>query len=225
MSDLLKYINIHTHNDISDQDKISVINIFPDKCSQINDNSLQYYSIGIHPKYIDEQTYIFELQIIEKMSSCKSVIAIGETGIDRLGLISTDLQIDIFKKHISIANKFKKPLIIHCVKAHNEIMSILKKTKNCVPVIFHGFNQKAEIASEILKQGYYISIGHSVFNSNSNAFILIRNIDLSKIFFENDDKDFSIEEIYKYVSEIKNISIENIKESIFQNFCKVFKNE
>ncbi|MDZ7934269.1 MAG: TatD family hydrolase [Emticicia sp.] len=97
------------------------------------------------------------------------------------------LQEEIFIKQIRIAEEVKKPIIIHCVKCFNELISIKKIIRPKVPMIVHGFNNNLTIAQMLLERGFYISLGAAILQENSNAAQLLTQIPLEKLFLETDD--------------------------------------
>lgn len=177
--------------------------------------------MGIHPWYIDSKTIKAELTQMKIASRHKNVLAIGECGLDRICDTDFKLQEKVFIKQILWANEIAKPLIIHCVKAHHEALLILKEYNRISPVIFHGFNNKIEIANKILEQGHYLSFGKHIMNPIiENVF---SKISLEKIFLETDDCDIDIESIYKQAAKIKNISKEQLSLQIKKNLESILK--
>ena len=178
-----------------------------------------WFSAGIHPAIISEN---FEIQFswLKEISQNKNCVAIGECGLD--GLIKADekLQEEVFLKQIEWANEIQKPLIIHCVRRFPQLISLSKKAK--VPLIVHGFNKKKSIGEDLLKNQFYLSFGKSLLE-NVNLQNFLEEISLENIFLETDDADFEIEKLYQKVSEIKNISKENLLKTIDENL-KIFKN-
>lgn len=210
-------INIHRHQP-HNNDEWSIQNLHA-HFDQLN--SLFNYSVGIHPWYIDSKTIKEELAQMKIASQQKNVIAIGECGLDRLCTTDFKLQEKVFIEQILWANEIAKPLIIHCVKAHQECLTLLKEYNRTSPVIFHGFNNKLETANNILNQGYYLSFGRHIFNpAIENVF---SKISLEKIFLETDDSDISIDDIYKQAAKIKNISTERLSLQIKNNLERVLK--
>jgi len=211
-----KYIDIHTHRKENSENVFSLHNISPEDFIQLPNNEKNFFSAGIHPWYIDS-TVEEKIKTLRQIASHPSVLAIGETGLDKLCSIDFNLQKEIFNCQILIAEEVKKPLIIHCVKAYNEIQQILKNAETDVPVIFHGFRGKPQFAKELTKAGFYLSFGN-LFNKES-----LKMMPLDRIFLETDDKDLRIEEIYRLVAETKNISVERLIEAVGENFERCFK--
>ena len=148
-------------------------------------------------------------------------MAIGECGLDRICNTDFKLQEKVFTEQILWANEIAKPIIIHCVKAHHETLSLLKEFNRTSPVIFHGFNNKIETANKILNQGYYLSFGKHLLNpTTENVF---SKISLEKIFLETDDSNIGIDAIYKQAAKIKNISTEQLSLQIKKNLDRIFK--
>jgi len=184
-------------------------------------NSLFNYSVGIHPWYIVSNTIKEELAQMKIASQQKNVIAIGECGLDRLCTTDFKLQEKVFIEQILWANEIAKPIIIHCVKAHQECLTLLKEYNRTSPVIFHGFNNKLETANKILRQGHYLSFGRHIFNPIIES--IFSKISLENIFLETDDSDSCIDDIYKQAAKIKNISIEQLSLQIKKNMERIFK--
>ena len=171
------------------------------------------FSVGIHPKDIDEN-WEENFEKIKEISLLPNCVAIGECGLDGLISVNENLQKEVFERHILWANQIKKPVIIHCVKRFSEIIPFQKIAE--IPLVIHGFNKKKTIADEMLRHGFYLSFGKSVLHSLSLQSIL-KEFPLEKMFLETDDANFNIEELYQKTAEIKGISIENLHNKILKN--------
>ncbi|MGO4708044.1 TatD family hydrolase [Chryseobacterium sp. 2TAF14] len=171
------------------------------------------YSIGIHPKDINEENIERQFGWL-KSNFTENCFAIGECGLDGLVSVEQKIQEEVFKKQIDIANDFKKPLIIHCVKKFYEVISFRKIANQ--PMIIHGFNKKQSVADDLLKNKFYLSFGKPVLYNLSLQNVL-KTTPLDKIFLETDNEDFNIEELYIKVSELKGISLERLNERILEN--------
>jgi TatD DNase family protein len=182
------------------------------------------YSFGIHPWKIDKDVndVLAEMDTITRNRRC---IAIGECGLDKAIDTDFELQQKIFCEQIQIANEVQKPLMIHCVKAFNELTACLKKMNNTVPVIIHGFNNNQNIANDLLKHGYLLSFGKALMDDGSNASEVIKHVGRKNFFLENDDSNVSIRDIYKRASEILGIEEQFLQEQLKSNYQRIFKEE
>ena len=210
-----KYIDIHTHRKENSENIFSLRNLSPEDFIQLPGDGKNYFSTGIHPWHIDS-TIEEKINSLRQIASNPSILAIGETGLDKLCNVDFNVQKEIFNYQISIAKEVKKPLIIHCVKAYNEIQQMLKEAQPNIPVIFHGFRGKPLLAKELTKAGFYLSFGN-LFNDES-----LEITPLDRFFLETDDNDIGIEKIYKIAAEVKGVSIKNLIEIISENFGGCF---
>ncbi len=210
------YINIHTHCTLA-----PTAQIFPIPNVIISKNYLFPHpcSLGIHPWYI-EQNITAQLDALHQYGKKKQVLAIGECGLDKLCDTDWALQEVTFRKQIGYANSIRKPLIIHCVRAYQECLRILQEENVQVPVIFHGFEKKMELATQILHSGYFLSLGAALLSGNKDN--LIQEIPLDKILLETDDKSVNIIDIYAYFCRVRKIEMQVLKEQLYQNFTHIF---
>jgi len=212
------YIDIHTHNEASGG--ISIFNIFPEIL--FTKPAENYHSIGLHPWYIGEN-HPEKMETVKNFAKNKFCIAIGETGLDKIKGPNFDLQKNILQKHIDIAGLTNKPLIIHCVRAFEEIIQIRRMNKSKVPWIIHGFNSKASIAERLVKEGAILSFGKDLAHSGSNAqkalVLASRNI----FFLETDEGEIGIAEIYHHAAAILNVTIKDLVIKIEKDFRKIFR--
>jgi TatD DNase family protein len=193
----IPYINIHKHGEDFSEGEFSIRNIFAHNIPEAVEKWKGPLSAGIHPWHIDEKSIDEQLTLVKTASHHQNVIAIGEIGLDRLTSAPLLLQKDVFIKQLEIAATVNKPVIIHCVKAHSEIVSIVKKTGFKEKVVFHGFSQNRQIAEQLLKNGFYLSFGQALLNEKSNASKLFSEIPDSRFFLETDETDVKISEVYK----------------------------
>lgn len=209
------FINFHCHDKQTLSYRvIRIVNIYPEDFNLIDKEG--FYSIGLHPWYIVPHRIDKMLEYVEKYIQQKNVIAVGEIGLDKIQP-EYELQKEVFVKQLLIAEKYRKPVIIHCVRAFQDVMSILKLQKISVPVIFHGYNSNPQDAEKIAEKGYYISFGKDILNDKSNAREIITEISPKNIFLETDDSDFVIREIYDKAAELLDTDLYDLKMQMYDN--------
>lgn len=215
------YINIHSHHLGADGD-ITITNTHQ-FFERIIDSNI--HSIGLHPWYLNTNTLNEDLSSLERYAHLKNVIAIGECGLDKLCQTDWELQKKAFIQQIQIAEKLKKPVIIHCVKAFNELIETKKELKVKTPMIVHGYNNNKHIAEQLLQHGFYFSFGKSLLKSDSNASALIVTLSKERIFLETDDADISIKTIFDAAASRLQMNEDELKAIIYNNFKTVFQYE
>ncbi|PKB18405.1 TatD family hydrolase [Flavobacterium sp. 5] len=213
----MKFFNLHTHKFTNQESVLELVNQYP----QEFDASIPFYSIGIHPWYIDKQRLEADLQIIENKLQEPNCLAVGECGLDKRIEISLELQKKVFEKQLLLAQKYNKAVVIHCVAAFQEVIAIKKQLKITVPMLIHGFSKNKQVAKELIDNGFYISFGKYLMRNHDmeSVFLSVPN---DRFFLETDILDEGIEEVYSLGAQYKNIDIEELQQIINNNFKQVF---
>lgn len=213
------YINIHSHHPPA-INEWAIQNLY-----KAFERSLLpgFYSVGLHPWYIHPEKWKNDFNDLKKFAEGQTVLAIGECGLDKVCNTNFKLQEEAFVAQIRFANEINKPLIIHCVRAYEEVLFLLHEHNNKVPVIFHGFNKNQALAEKIINHGYWISFGKALFQANiKNTFAILP---LNQVFLETDDADTGIKMIYTEAASIKNISEETLSLQLIKNVQTVFNKQ
>ena len=213
----MQFFNLHIHKATNKLEVLELVNQYPWEF----DDSVLNYSVGIHPWYIEENRLENDLKTITEKLQNPNCLALGECGLDKRIEISIDLQIEVFKKQLLLAEKYSKPVIVHCVAAFQEVIAIKKELQLSVPIIIHGFSKNLQTAKSLIDNGFFISFGKYLIQNPElkNVFIEIPN---DKFFLETDTIQNGIAAVYELASDYKNISISDLHEIINQNFQQVF---
>lgn len=214
----MTYIDIHTHQHPVHPDDIAIISVDLQDPQQADlftskSTSSHYYSVGIHPWKPDASL----LPKVRQYTSFPSVVAIGETGLDKLKATTPaewDLQRSLFEAQIRLSEEVKKPLIIHCVKAWEELLYIRKAIQPTTPWIIHGFRGKKTLATQLLNTGCYLSFG-SLYQQDALRIAW----DAHRLLAETDNKTIDIRTIYEQIADSLHISLEELSEEIEKSLC------
>lgn len=207
----MDFFNIHTHTLVHPESEILV----QSPCS-VSDTKAIHTSVGIHPWQLTEETADAQWKALQEQISHPNVVAIGEGGLDKLKGPSLELQTDLLRKQIALSEEKSLPLILHCVKAFNELIQLKKETKPRQPWIIHGFRGKETLAMDCIRHDFYLSFGEH-FQEGA-----IKATPLEKLFIETDESETPIETIYSSIAKVRGISLEELKECIKKNVQEVF---
>ena len=175
------------------------------------------YSIGIHPWKINEARLSTYIDFIERYAAFDCVKAIGECGLDKLCNTPWSAQLRAFVAQIKISETLKKPLIIHCVKAYDELIALKKEMAPCQAWIIHGFRGKPEQMKQLVNRpGLYLSFCPKF---NKKTFQLTP---LDRVFVETDDSKCTIEEVYKNGCSLLSIPEKSFMQIIEKNYNTLF---
>jgi len=210
------WYNLHTHYPSNESQVIEIVNQYP---SQIV-NYHPYFSIGIHPFQVKLDALDRELDNMETYLQQSNCLAIGECGLDKKIDVSIDNQKKVFIEQLKLAEKYNKPVILHCVGAYQEVIQLKKEQKIQVPLIIHGFAKSSlQLAQDLVNQNFYLSFGKHLLVSDglSNVF---KSLPLNRCFLETDSmKNGTIKDIYKKAQAIHGLEVNEI---IANNFKQVF---
>ncbi len=122
--------------------------------------------VGLHPNeapriFVDEGREALEAAYlaIEGMAADDVVRAVGETGLDyfRTEAELRPIQQESFRRHIGIAKKLNKTLVIHDRESHQDVIDILLQEGAPNRVVFHCFSGDSAMARVCADHGWFIS--------------------------------------------------------------------
>lgn len=213
--------NIHTHkvDDASCQEYEvkSILNTYPeDFYEKRNQHPDCWFSCGVHPWNTEDSD--LQLRLLEEIIVDPNVVAVGEAGLDKLRGAEMSVQIDVFRKQIELALSANKPLIIHCVKAWDELIRLYKEYEGSnIPWIIHGYRGNPLQTEQLSKVGFKFSIGEK-FNPDS-----LKNIPLTDIFCETDESGLTICKVYENISSVIGVNKNHFAILVADNVGRVFK--
>jgi TatD DNase family protein len=211
------YINIHTHGAHAIHGIFSVETLMAHE-GRIPENQPGItFTFGIHPWDLNENNHDQLLANVIKTSCNPLVIAIGEAGFDKIKGPDISLQRKTFEEQVRIAEEYGKPVVIHCVRAWEELLQEHKILKPKMPWLVHGFRGKPELGLQLISKGMYLSFWFDYILKQESA-QLIRSLPKDRIFLETDGADADIRDIYNKVSGDLEVSVDELKEIIFSNF-------
>ena len=213
----MQYFNLHTHEFSAQKNVLELVNQYPLDF----DSTIPYYSIGIHPWRINEANIENELAIIESKLNSEKCLAVGECGLDKKIEIDFDLQMKVFEMQLQLAEKYKKPVVIHCVGAFQELIAIKKRFNISVPLIIHGFSKKAQTAQQLIENGFYLSFGKSLLR-NPKLEAVFQSIPNDRFFLETDAIKEGIEQVYILAAKYKKLNIEDLQLLVNNTITTVF---
>ena len=210
------YIDIHTHH-ININPSILALYVQP-----LNnfDPKMNPYCLGLHP-WDRTQLTLKEWQIkYDDLLTDPNCVAIGEVGIDLIKQPQLDYQ-EYLSYFFDKANLLNKPIVLHIVKAYQELMTLLDQKKVKVPIIIHAFNGPNFFLKKYSHQEIYYSLGPRELKKN-NKDVNYKKLLLDKVLLETDDSTLTIAECYQKASSYFNIDLTTLHNIVKKNVKKIF---
>ncbi len=146
-----------------------------------------YPMLGLHPEDVKADWRDVLAAIKPALQSVK---AVGEVGLDFYWSREFEKeQLEAFEEQVRWAVEFQLPLMIHCRKAQNEMVAIIKKYQNDLPGgVFHCFTGNEHEAAELLQfDKFVLGIGGvSTFKKSHLPEVLPAVVPLDRIVLETD---------------------------------------
>ncbi len=163
------------------------------------------------------------LQCLEERLKNPNVLALGEAGLDKMHKASFERQIELFERQIELSEALQKPMILHDVRSHNEIIALRKKHKAQQPWILHGFSGTEQDIKQLIGQGIYLSVGESLLHPERKIYKSFKFIDLDYLFLETDMAEIGVETIYEAAANLLEMDLSALQTRIFSNFARLFR--
>jgi len=127
-----------------------------------------YAAVAIHPNEAPAAVAA-DLDVIERLAADPAVVAVGETGLDhyRTGSDGRPAQEDAFRRHIDIAKRSGKALMIHDRDAHADVLRVLDAEGAPEHVVLHCFSGDADFARACVERGFVLSFAGTVTFANA----------------------------------------------------------
>ncbi|XP_043098258.1 putative deoxyribonuclease TATDN2 [Puntigrus tetrazona] len=148
-------------------------------------------AFGCHPHFAKEYNHVYEQSIMSAMRHPKA-IAFGEIGLDYSYKNSTESwkQKEVFERQLQLAVSLRKPLVIHCRDADDDVLKIMKK---CVPWDYkihrHCFTNSYSVIEPFLSEFSNLCVGFTglvTYHHAAEARDSVRKIPLNRILLETD---------------------------------------
>lgn len=202
-----------------------------------------FASVGVHPhdaKLYDDKA---EQHLIDLVKSSEKVIAWGEIGLDfHYDHSPRDVQMDVFRRQIRVANELQVPIIVHSREANDETVQIIKD--ECIHDEFRGgimhcFSGTLEMVQEIIPIGFLISLAGNVTFKNADALRDVAEIlQLNRMLVETDcpfltpepirgqrNEPANVRHTANFLTALCEIEIEAFADQTTENFLNFFNLE
>lgn len=190
-------------------------------------------AMSVHPQDLEDDNGDDRIERMwQRVRECKPDM-IGEIGLDYYSHPHTkEYQKHFFNAQLEMASELNLPVNIHSRKASQDTLDILKQYP--VKGIIHSYSGSVEMAELFIKKGYYISFGASVlFPGARRPREIVSKIPIERLLIETDSpyqspvkghmhEPSDVVNIYREIAEIRNMSIEELCETVEKNFDEVF---
>jgi TatD DNase family protein len=227
LADGVKYMLLPNIDSSSVKGMQALCDRFPENC---------FPMMGLHPTSV-KGNFREELKMVEDLLASNNYFGVGETGID-LYWDKTWYreQVEAFNRQIDLAIAYDLPLIIHARESFTEIFRVLEnRDTGGLRGVFHCFTGDVGQAKHATALDFKLGIGGVLTYKNSGLDQVVSEIGLNELILETDAPYLSpvphrgkrnesayVLHVAKKLSEILNISIEEVAEATTHNASELF---
>lgn len=120
-------------------------------------------ALGLHPCFIDQHCKNSLVRLADALQCESDIVAVGEIGLDfRADMAPVDVQLMLLQQQLDLARQHDLPVILHVVKAHERMLSLLKRYRLAAGGVVHAYSGSIEQAREYAKLGFRLGIGGAI---------------------------------------------------------------
>lgn len=162
-------IDFHTHN-LQAPAGAAIINLpaaWTEHPALFIPRASALYSAGVHPWWTSDMAACERmLATLPTLLQHPQIIALGECGLDALRGGNLEVQEEVFKRQIAVAEKLKLPVTLHIVRTFDRLLRLKKELRPTTQWTVHGFRGRPALAQQLLAAGIDLSFGR-IFNQAS----------------------------------------------------------
>lgn len=194
--------------------------------------------VGCHPHHAKECAER-DLERLARLAAAGEVVAWGETGLDFYRNLSPpDRQRTLFQRQLELARELHLPVIVHCRKAHQEVLEALRRLgKGERRGVIHCFSGNVDLARAYMELGWFISIpGTVTYKKASKIRRVAREIPLGRLLLETDapylapepyrgrrNEPAHVIRTAREVARLRGLTLEEIADRTSQNARELFE--
>ena len=234
-------LNIHSHRidglALADADRIlsepdrspwEVICVDPSQAELLPRFPSLRFALGLHPWRIpDEPDRLQEaLTALSRQAGMPQVCLIGETGLDgRASCFRSDrayrAQEEVLRAHAAVAERVRKPMVLHIVRRFDVLMQLCRQLKPSVPWIIHGFAKNRRLAEQLMDHACFLSFGTALLTHPELADVW-RSVPLDRVFLEtDDDHGHTLASLYRHAAALRDMPVDELQRQLVENLLRI----
>ena len=219
------YVDFHTHRRSGDALEILNVEALDAGAVARACQQGQPFSLGVHPWRAAENSERLNeaFECMERTVQNGQAVAVGECGLDWAVEVDRGSQTEVFERQLALAKCSDRPVVLHCVRAFEDVMLRLRRAK-IERAVFHSFVGSIQQAERVVREGYFCSFSPRSLASPRTREV-INAIAPSVMLVERDECECSIEEVYEAVATLRKCSVEELREIVFDNYKRLIDNE
>lgn len=153
-----------------------------------------FFALGVHPCFVADQPEDVMAQL-ETLAAERpaGLVAIGECGLDGRSHLVQEGQLALFEAQVRLAMEMDLPLIVHSVRANDDVLKILRRYKPAKGGVIHAFSGSLHQAERFWQLGFKLGIGGTITYERANKTReAVAAMPLESLLLETDSPDMPL---------------------------------
>lgn len=215
-------IDAHTHGN-PDPSRVTALRSF--HLEEVGSRAWKdapFRCLGLHPWFVDATTLDLDLGLLEEIARRGDLVALGETGLDRVRGPDLALQRRAMEGHVVLSESLRLPLVVHCVRTGADLLQLRKSSRASRPWILHGWNGSREQTQQVLESGCVPSFGASLLREGSPTRGILAGLPEGAFLLETDDAPVDISVVEAEAVALRGTDSVTLREQLHRTWVKVF---
>jgi len=216
----MTFYDIMTTKRSDDPDVKSILAIYVNAETDSLDDD-EPSSVGVHPRDIadDIEDVLFTAR---DLAHTETVVAIGPCGLDRSSRTGWAEQIHAFEDMVSFSELVCKPLLVHCVRAHADVVTLNRELQTVQPWVVLNFIKGPDTLERLVEAGIYVAFGSAIMQDGAATDSVVA-IPADRLFLATgDDASVSVKQLYERVAQLRGCTVQDLCTQIEHNYESVF---
>lgn len=155
-----------------------------------------HFGLGIHPQLLpeldprDDDRHLADL---EAALARGGAVGVGECGLDLPSVEAgapMDRQLAVLRAQLGLARRFRLPVMLHCLRAHEPLLGLLREAPLPAGGVLHSFSGSAEQVAAYLPTGLHFSLaGPVTYERARKPLVAARAVPRDRLVLETDAPD------------------------------------
>lgn len=208
-----QYLDFHTHS-LRQADRSDVLEIVSIHLGK--DRPHDWFTVGLHPWWTEQPVTAEQRTQLEGLLTDSRCLAMGEMGLDNLKGPAMEVQMDILRSQLSIADALNKPVVIHCVRAFDQLVQVKNEFPGIENWCVHGYGRHAILGKQLIGQGFYLSLMPGL--PSAKYAELLGALPLDRLFLETDSMpEAIIVDVYREMADLAGIDVAALQAQMNKN--------
>lgn len=216
-------VDAHTHAPVDRSSVLALRSVRLAQARSVLSSDEGPLCLGLHPWDVKADSWIDDIRALEGHLEDPRIVAIGEAGLDRRQGPELSLQLEAFRAQVDLSERYRLPLIVHCVATSSDLLQVRTETRSTRPWILHGWTGSPTHTEQLLaRTDFLLSYGPALLHPGSKARESVAMVPDSRLLLETDESGRDILQIELEAATLRGTTSEALRDGLLRNWGRLF---